>query len=314
MKTEIIYEDAALLVIYKPAGLAVQTASVTQKDVATELCSYLNTSYVGLVHRLDQPVEGLLVVAKTKKAAAALSRQLADGTLDKTYYAVVHDSAGSRTENNPAGGKTENNPAGTADGKTRDNPVGYAGSETKDSFTDNAKYKTDNGFTDNTGYKTKNAHATSDEHKIGKANSQEWVVLRDYMVKDAKTSTARIVTELSEAKRPPKTVYAELSYRFAERREGMALLEVRLTTGRFHQIRAQLSHSGMPLLGDRKYASPDSQIQSQQCGVTDVALCAYSLSFRHPASNKKMEFKIMPHGTVFQNFAMLRESAAANNT
>jgi 23S rRNA pseudouridine1911/1915/1917 synthase len=159
MKTEIIYEDAALLVIYKPAGLAVQTASVTQQDVVTELCGYLNTSYVGLVHRLDQPVEGLLVVAKTKKAAAVLSRQLADGTLEKTYYAVVHAPAGSRTENNPAGGKTENNPAGTADGKTRDNPVGYAGSETKDSFTDNAKYKTDNGFTDNTGYKTKNAHA-----------------------------------------------------------------------------------------------------------------------------------------------------------
>lgn len=103
MKTKIIYEDKELLVIYKPAGLAVQTAKIGQPDVVSELKNYLagqsgikNGPYLGVIHRLDQPVEGLLVFAKTKPAAAGLSARLSEGLLNKRYYAVTHDaSAGS---------------------------------------------------------------------------------------------------------------------------------------------------------------------------------------------------------------------------
>ena len=83
MKTEILYEDNSILVIRKPAGLAVQSAGIGQPDVVSELKSYLaklpsagrpgkGETYLGIVHRLDQPVEGLLVFAKDKKAAATL--------------------------------------------------------------------------------------------------------------------------------------------------------------------------------------------------------------------------------------------------
>lgn len=89
MKTTILYEDRYLLVCYKPPGLAVQTARVGQQDMVGELKNYLKTSYLGVIHRLDQPVEGLLVFAKTKEAAGKLSCQLSDGTLNKEYYAVV---------------------------------------------------------------------------------------------------------------------------------------------------------------------------------------------------------------------------------
>ena len=89
MKTTVIYEDRDLLICCKPAGLATQSADVTRPDVVSELKSYLRGGYLGIVHRLDQPVEGLLAFAKNPKAAAALSGQLAQGILQKGYRALV---------------------------------------------------------------------------------------------------------------------------------------------------------------------------------------------------------------------------------
>jgi len=95
LRTKIIYEDAQVLVAYKPAGLATQTSKVGQADMVSELKNYLSavqkgkTPYLGVVHRLDQPVEGLLVFAKTKQTAASLTKQLAQGALNKQYYAVI---------------------------------------------------------------------------------------------------------------------------------------------------------------------------------------------------------------------------------
>lgn len=93
MKTQIIHEDNSIIVVRKPAGLATQTARVGQQDVVSELKNYLRQPYLGIVHRLDQPVEGLLVFAKTRDAAAGLTAQLQGqgegGTLHKRYYAVL---------------------------------------------------------------------------------------------------------------------------------------------------------------------------------------------------------------------------------
>lgn len=93
MKTELIYEDRDLLVVRKPAGLAVQTARMGQMDVVSELKNYLSQPYLGIVHRLDQPVEGLLVFAKNRTAAAGLTAQLQGqgegSTLHKDYCAVL---------------------------------------------------------------------------------------------------------------------------------------------------------------------------------------------------------------------------------
>lgn len=100
MQTRIIYEDAHILVVHKPAGLATQSSKVGQPDVVSELKNHLarheqnkkeknSTPYLGIVHRLDQPVEGLLVFTKTKEAAGKLTAQLVGGTLNKQYYAIV---------------------------------------------------------------------------------------------------------------------------------------------------------------------------------------------------------------------------------
>ena len=93
MDKMIVYEDNVLLIIHKPAGIATQTSRVGQADVVSELKNYRKRkgedTYIGVIHRLDQPVEGLLVFAKNQSAAEKLSRQLQDNTLKKSYLALI---------------------------------------------------------------------------------------------------------------------------------------------------------------------------------------------------------------------------------
>lgn len=87
MDKMIVYEDNVLLIIHKPAGIATQTSRIGQADMVSELKNYRKSkgenTYIGVIHRLDQPVEGLLVFAKNQSAAEILSRQLQDNTLKK---------------------------------------------------------------------------------------------------------------------------------------------------------------------------------------------------------------------------------------
>ena len=93
MEIDILYEDGQLLVCRKPAGVPVQSGKVGQRDMVSILRNYRNgkegDTYIGLVHRLDQPVQGVMVFAKTKMAAAGLSRQITDGRMKKQYLAVT---------------------------------------------------------------------------------------------------------------------------------------------------------------------------------------------------------------------------------
>ena len=92
MKTQILHEDKDILVCYKPAGIPTQTKQTMQMDVESELKNYLKGKPVYVVHRLDQPVEGILVFAKTKEAAASLGKQLSSDEMNKEYLAVVFGS------------------------------------------------------------------------------------------------------------------------------------------------------------------------------------------------------------------------------
>ena len=90
---EILYEDDAILVCVKPAGIATQTKRIGEKDMESMLRTYRvqkgEPPYIGVIHRLDQPVKGVMVFAKTKEAASDLSRQVAAKMADKFYYAMV---------------------------------------------------------------------------------------------------------------------------------------------------------------------------------------------------------------------------------
>lgn len=89
MKTVIQYEDQDILVCKKPAGLAVQSARASEMDMESELRNYLHGGGLYVVHRLDQPVEGLLVFAKSSAMAAKLNTQMKNGTMKKYYRALA---------------------------------------------------------------------------------------------------------------------------------------------------------------------------------------------------------------------------------
>jgi len=93
---KIIYEDNHLLVVLKPINIPVQEDDSKDLDMLTYLKKYLKEKhnkpgnvYLGLVHRLDRPVSGIMVFAKTSKAASRLSEQIRNHTFKKEYMAVL---------------------------------------------------------------------------------------------------------------------------------------------------------------------------------------------------------------------------------
>lgn len=95
-KINIIYEDNHLLVVEKPINMPVCEDESKDLDLLTSLKNYIKKKYqkpgnvyLGLVHRLDRPVGGIMVFAKTSKAAGRLSKQISEQHLGKTYLAVV---------------------------------------------------------------------------------------------------------------------------------------------------------------------------------------------------------------------------------
>ena len=92
----IIYEDNHLLVVEKKPNILVQADDTKDADLLTILKDYIKEKYnkpgnvyLGLVHRLDRPVGGVMVFAKTSKAASRLSEQVRTRSFEKTYYAVL---------------------------------------------------------------------------------------------------------------------------------------------------------------------------------------------------------------------------------
>ncbi len=97
LKITILYEDNHLLIVEKPVNIPVQKDSTNDIDMLTILKDDIKLRYnkpgnvyLGLVHRLDRPVGGAMVFAKTSKAASRLSDQVRTRGLNKTYFAVVH--------------------------------------------------------------------------------------------------------------------------------------------------------------------------------------------------------------------------------
>ena len=93
---KLLYEDHSIIVVEKPVGMESQSSRGFDPDMVSEIKKHIRSlstdqrePYVGVIHRLDKPVSGVMVYAKTQKAAAALSRQVLDGTMKKIYRAVL---------------------------------------------------------------------------------------------------------------------------------------------------------------------------------------------------------------------------------
>jgi 23S rRNA pseudouridine1911/1915/1917 synthase len=215
IENKIIYEDNDIIIARKPSGLATETSRIGQQDLVSELRNYRKQkgedTYIGVIHRLDQPVEGLLVFAKNKSSAANLTKQLDNGTLRKSYTALV-------------------------DGVI---PIG------------------------------------------------ETVELVDYLLKDLRTNTSKVVSQGTKDAKKARLIYKCIDNNTDE---GYSRLEVEIFTGRHHQIRVQMSNAGHPLLGDVKYGNQHSNELSRRLNIKNTALYADKISLIHPVSGKKLDF------------------------
>lgn len=96
-KLSVLYEDNHIIVVFKAAGVLSQGDKTGDEDMLTIIKKYLKEKYnkpgnvyLGLVHRLDRPVSGIMVFAKTSKAASRLSDEIRNNKMHKKYMAIVH--------------------------------------------------------------------------------------------------------------------------------------------------------------------------------------------------------------------------------
>ena len=274
MRTEIIYEDADLFVCYKPAGFATQTASALQADLVSELKNYRKSrgesDYIGLIGRLDQPVEGLMVIAKNPRAAGKLEAAQAKGRIDKYYLAL-----------------TQGLPKGSDCGQEADS-LHRKGEWI---FLENDMLPASRG---------KNGRLLAPEDKGTKNGRQPSA--KDKGAKKTRlpapgTGEAKKTCQLApgiKGVRKARLEYQILDHSKTKDGRALALLRVHLLTGRHQQIRLQLSGLGSPILGDARYgADPNGQ---------PLALCACQLSFPHPGTGERISYEILPRGTAFGRF------------
>ncbi len=240
---DIIHEDERILVLNKPAGIAVQTGSITEKDLTSLVRNYLSAKgerayEAEAVHRLDQPVSGLVVFGKNKDTVRRLNKAFAQRDCEKRYYAVVCGLPG-RTD--------------TYDGRS--------------------------------GSRSAVCRAV---------DCSEEIYLRDHIKKDPKSKKAVICEEDEEGAKE-----AVLKYRVvSEDRDLMrSFLDIQLMTGRFHQIRAQLSNKGFPIAGDVRYGALGGSGKKGR-----IALCAYKLVIRAQGRDGILSFELKPESPAIVDF------------
>ena len=213
----ILHEDNHIIVVLKPQNIPSCEDESKDKDMLTAIKEYIKVKYnktgnvyLGLVHRLDRPTGGVMVFAKSSKAAARLTEQMKDGDFEKKYYALL----------------------------------------------------------------------------VGEPK-EEKATLIHYLKKNAVNNMVYVCPQtVSGAK------YAELDYKILNSKDGLSLADVRLHTGRSHQIRVQMNAIGCPLYGDIRYGG-------EKAKKGNLALWAYYLSFTHPVSKEKMVFRVQPPKDIY---------------
>ena len=209
----IIYEDNHVIVVVKPQNMPVCPDGSGDIDLLTLLKEYIKDKYdkkgeafLGLVHRLDRPTGGVMIFARTTKAAKRLSEQLRSGDLEKRYFTVVHG--------------------------------------------------------------------------IPKEKQGELV---HYLIKNPSKNMVYTVPMATEGAKK-----AVLQYKTLSVNDKMSLIDIKLKTGRSHQIRVQMSAIGTPLFGDAKYADGRTLLGY------NIALWSVELKFFHPITKERLVYRVYP--------------------
>lgn len=210
---QVLYEDNHIIIVAKEAGEIVQGDKTGDEPLAEKVKAYIKEKYakpgavfLGVVHRLDRPVSGVVLFARTSKALARLNEMFRTQVVQKTYWAVV--------QNLP---------------------------------------------------------------------SQPEATLTHYLIRnEQKNKSFAYNQERAGVKK------AILDYKVIAHSEHYHLLEVRLHTGRHHQIRCQLAAIGCPIRGDLKYGAPRSNPDGS------ISLHARSIRFEHPVSHQEIYVEAPP--------------------
>lgn len=208
----ILYEDNHIIVVLKPQNMPTCEDESGDRDLLTAVKDYVRETYhktgnvyIGLVHRLDRPTGGVMVFAKSSKAAARLSEQMKSGDFEKRYLTVL---------------------AGTP--------------------------------------------------------KEERATLKNYLKKNPINNMVYLATATTTGAK-----YAELDYTVLQTVNGLTLTDVRLHTGRSHQIRVQMSSVNCPVYGDMRYGG-------EKAVKGHLALWAYHLAFTHPVTKERLVFRAQP--------------------
>ena len=200
---EVVYEDNHIIIVNKKSGEIVQGDKTGDTPLSETVKQWIKEKYAkpgnvfcGVVHRLDRPVFGLVVFAKTSKALARMNEMFRNGDVHKTYWAI--------TKNRPP--------------KDEDTLVHYI------------------------------------------------------------TTTERNNKSYASTVEKPGAQKAVLKYRVISQSDNYYLIEVKLLTGRKHQIRVQLAAIGCPIKGDLKYGAKRSNPDGS------ISLLARNVTFVHPVS------------------------------
>ncbi len=237
----ILLEDEVFLVVNKPTGMPSQGDRSGAVDVVNGLKNnlYLRDGEVPelyLIHRLDRPVGGVMLLARTKEAAAALSSQVENQQMKKEYYAVaelpgdVSPQREIRWENS------------------------LRKSIRREDF-----LRED--IEEDASLQGEIADEASGEFSLAGGEMR----MIDWMTFDHKRNLSRLTVKEEAGARK-----AELLCQVLQVKEGKVLFRVRLLTGRHHQIRLQFAARGLPLVGDTKYGNAQSpgQLGLFSCGLS----------------------------------------------
>lgn len=216
---KIIYEDAYFLAAVKPQGMPAQPDKTGDPDLLSALEEKVGQS-LGLLHRLDRPVGGVMLFAKDKTAEAALAKDLQENRLHKSYLTVL----------------------------------------------------------------------------CGRL-PQEAGTLTDYLFKNARTNLSEVVSKERRGAKKAVLHYRRLAEKETEN-GWLTLAEIKLETGRHHQIRVQTAHAGVPIWGDKKYHKT-----FPKRGKTEIALWSYHLEGLHPKTKEPFSLTAKPEKEPFSFFS-----------
>jgi 23S rRNA pseudouridine1911/1915/1917 synthase len=208
----ILHEDNHIIVVLKPQNVACCPDETGDDNLFDCVKRYIKEKYqkagnvfLGLVHRLDRPTGGVMVYAKTSKAAARLTEQMKTGGFEKKYFAV-----------------------------------------------------------------------------LASIPDKKQATLENYLRKNSLNNMVYACTRTEEGAK-----FASLDYTILEEKGSYCLADIKLHTGRTHQIRVQMAAINCPVYGDMRYGG-ENAVKGK------LALWAYSLSFSHPTTGEKLRFVAEP--------------------